>query len=206
MDGRPLPEALLRPLERFARALLGMDPERAAALQSIAGKAIAIEFRGIQARLVVLPRQDGLHLAVSHDGPVHVTVHGAPFDMLGYLAGAAPAAGRGLDISGDVAVAEKLQEILRGLDPDWEEALSGWVGDAAARRLGNALRGAGNWARGAGRSTLFDLDEYLRFETRSVPERGEVGQFVAAVDRLRDDVERLRARLNRLGRAGAGER
>jgi len=206
MDARPLPELPRRLLERLARRLLELDAEQAARLRTLEGRVIAVEFRGIAVRLVLLPGPDGLRLAAAHDGPVHVTVRGAPLDMLSYLAGSAPAAGRGLEIAGDVAAAETLQEILKDFDPDWEEALSEWVGDAAARGLGNALRGAGNWARGAGRSTLRDFDEYLRFESRAVPEREEVGQFVTAVDRLRDDVERLRARLDRLGRAGAGER
>lgn len=201
---RPLPETLLRLLEQAANRLLEMDPERRAGLALIAGKVIAIEFRNARAGLVLLPRGEVLEFAASHAGPVHVTIRGAPHDMLAYLAGTAPAAGGGLEIVGDIAVAERLQEILKELDPDWEEALSGWFGDTAARKLGNLLRGTASWVRAAGRSTLMDTDEYLRFEARVVPEQAEVAGFAAAVDGLRDDVERLRMRLDRLGRRMAG--
>jgi ubiquinone biosynthesis protein UbiJ len=195
-----MPEPLLRVLQYAATRLLDMDPERRAELKPIAGKVIAIEFLDFSARLLLLPRGDGLDLAASHGDPPHVVIRGTLRDMLAYLAGAAPAAGRGLEIVGDVAVAERLQEVLKGLDPDWEEALSRQVGDTAARKIGRLIRGAAGWARGARRSTLMDFDEYLRFETRAVPGRDEVRQFVAGVDRLRDDVERLRARLDRVGR------
>jgi ubiquinone biosynthesis protein UbiJ len=200
-----LPEPLLSLLEHLANRLLDMDPERRLELAAIAGKAIAIEFRKPDARIILLPRTDGVDLAAAHEGPVHVTIRGTPRDMLAYLAGAAPGAGDGLEIAGDVAAAERLQDLLKSLDPDWEESLSRWVGDTAARKLGNFLRSAGSWIRGAARSTLDDAQEYLRFETRAVPEPDEVGMFVEAVDRLRDDVERLRARLERLGRRVAGE-
>jgi ubiquinone biosynthesis protein UbiJ len=201
---RPLPEPLLRLLEQTVNRLLEMDPASRSGLASIAGKVIAIEFRNVGLGVILLPRADVLDVAAAHAGPVHVTIRGAPRDMLSYVAGSAPAAGSGMEIVGDIAVAERLQDILKGLDPDWEEALSGWVGDTAARKIGNLARAATEWARAAGRSTLKDADEYLRFEARVVPERAEVAGFAAAVDGLRDDVERLRARLDRLGRRAAG--
>jgi ubiquinone biosynthesis protein UbiJ len=204
---RDSPGPLLQALEYAANRLLDMDPERRSELGALAGKAIAIDFRDRGSRLFLLPRSDGLDLAAAHEGPVHVTIRGAPRDMLAYLAGAAPAAGGGLEIAGDVGVADRLQGILKDLDPDWEESLSRWVGDVAARRLGNAVRGVVGWARAAAQSTAQDFDEYLRFEARAVPERDEVARFNDAVDRLRDDVERLRARLERLHRrAAAGQR
>lgn len=201
---RPLPEPLLRLLEQTVNRLLEMDTARRSGLAPIAGKVISIEFRNVGVGMILLPRADALDIAATHAGPAHVTIRGAPRDMLAYVAGTAPAAGSGMEIVGDIAVAERLQEILKGLDPDWEEALSEWLGDTAARKLGNFLRGAANWARAAGRSTLKDADEYLRYETRAVPEREEVAGFAAAVDGLRDDVERLRVRLDRLGRRAAG--
>ena len=204
---RQPPASVLRFLEQAANRLLEMDSGRQALLAPIAGKAIAIEFLTLQSRIVVLPNSDGLALAAAHDGAVDVTIRGAPGDMLAYLAGDSAAAGGGLEIAGDVAAAERLQSVMKKLDPDWEEALSQWVGDTGARKLGNLLRASLGWTRAAARSTLGDFEEYLRYEGRAVPEPEEVGRFVEAVDRLRDDVQRLQARLDRLGgRVAAGER
>jgi len=82
--------------------------------------------------------------------------------------------------------------------PDIEEELSGIVGDAAAHRLGELARGFGRWGREA-RSTMgANIREYLQEESRDAPSRYEVEKFNTNVSKLRDDVDRIEARLNRL--------
>ena len=44
-----------------------------------------------------------------------------------------------------------------------------------------------------------NIREYLQEESRDVPSRYEVEQFTRRVNQLRDDVERLAARVGRLG-------
>jgi len=41
--------------------------------------------------------------------------------------------------------------------------------------------------------------EYLQEESRDVPSRYEVEEFAGEIGRLRDDVDRLEARINLLG-------
>ena len=43
-----------------------------------------------------------------------------------------------------------------------------------------------------------DITEYLQEESRYLPQQDEVNKFLAAVDVLRNDVERLDARVKRL--------
>ena len=49
-------------------------------------------------------------------------------------------------------------------------------------------------------SLVTSAAEYLQEEGRDVPVRLEVEEFLREVDRLRDDVERLEARIARLSR------
>jgi ubiquinone biosynthesis protein UbiJ len=44
-----------------------------------------------------------------------------------------------------------------------------------------------------------NIREYLQEESRDVPSRYEVDQFSKRVNELRDDVDRLAARIGRLG-------
>ena len=44
-----------------------------------------------------------------------------------------------------------------------------------------------------------NIREYLQEESRDLPSRYEVDRFTADVDALRDDVDRLAARVGRLG-------
>ena len=104
----------------------------------------------------------------------------------------------GVELTGNAGAARAFQDLLGHAKPDIEEELSAFVGDVAAHRLGEIARGVGRWARGA-RSTMRDnIREYLQEEARDVPSRYEVERFTGRVDTLRDDVERLEARLRRL--------
>ena len=100
--------------------------------------------------------------------------------------------------TGDASLAEKFQQLLEFANPDLEEELSGVVGDAAAHRIGEFARGVSKWGAEA-RATMGDnIREYLQEESRDLPTRYEMDRFTANVDVLRDDVERLAARIQRL--------
>jgi len=107
----------------------------------------------------------------------------------------------GLDraaIEGDAEVAQKFRELLAQAQPDFEEELSRVIGDVAARQVANFARGFLDWGRKAGGSLATNVAEYLQEEGRDLPTRTETEEFLAGVDRLRDDAERLEARLARL--------
>jgi len=103
-----------------------------------------------------------------------------------------------LELTGDPHLADDFQKMLAYARPDIEEELSGVVGDVVAHRLGDFARGLGTWSRNA-RSTMgANIREYLQEESREVPSRYEVGRFADKVSTLRDDVDRLEARMNHL--------
>ncbi|MCB1903235.1 MAG: sterol-binding protein, partial [Gammaproteobacteria bacterium] len=89
-------------------------------------------------------------------------------------------------------------KILAAMDIDWEEQLSHFTGDLLAHKTGNLLRTVRNWGTSSSTSLKLDLKEYLQEELRLLPGRLEVETFLGNVDVLRDDVERLQARLIQL--------
>ena len=101
-------------------------------------------------------------------------------------------------IQGDMHTARALQQLLRAIDIDWEELLAQAIGDTPAHQLARLLRGAAGWGRQTANKVAQDLADYLRFERNDVPTQHDVTHFIDEVDRLRDDVERLDARLRRL--------
>jgi ubiquinone biosynthesis protein UbiJ len=103
-----------------------------------------------------------------------------------------------VSIEGDIDLGQRFQDILRHMDIDWEERLSYLVGDVAAHKLGNVARSVFAWGRQTALSLQDNMGEYLKFESNSLPARFEIEQFQHDVDTLRDDVERLEARMQRL--------
>lgn len=103
-----------------------------------------------------------------------------------------------LELTGDASAARAFQALLFHARPDIEDELSRIVGDAAAYRLGEAARGVGGWAREARATMTGNLREYLQEERRDLPSRYEVERFGRQLDKLRDDVERAAAKLERL--------
>ena len=83
-------------------------------------------------------------------------------------------------------------------EPDWEEELSRLVGDVAAHRLGSVARGLADWGLKAADTLALDAGEFLTEESRQIPTRYELEEFLDAVDTMRNDVDRLEARLDRL--------
>ncbi len=184
-------------LEQGLNRLLEMDAETAARLEELAGRVIAVEVTSTPVAFRLVPEAGALRLHADGPREPDVTIRGRPLELLRHMA----ARGGGhIEIAGDVEVAQRLQQILSRLEPDWEEALSQWVGDLAARKVcrgADALRAFGREVR---QSLSFSASEYLRYERRVLVDRPAADRFVHDVDDLRDDAERLRARVQLLDR------
>jgi ubiquinone biosynthesis protein UbiJ len=127
-------------------------------------------------------------------------VRGGPFSLLA-LGRPDPQAvlRRGaVEIGGDAELAEKFRELALLLQPDLEEELALLVGDVVAHRFGNLARGTVSWTQRAAATTLRNVAEYLAHESRDLVSRAEAVQLIDGVDTLREDVDRLAARVDAL--------
>jgi ubiquinone biosynthesis protein UbiJ len=96
---------------------------------------------------------------------------------------------------GDADIARKYRELANFLKPDLEEELSLLVGDVPAHQLGRFARGAVGWGQRAAATAVRNVAEYLAHERADLVPRAEADQFTRGVDRLREDVDRLEARI-----------
>ena len=193
-------EALLRPIaEVLNRNIAEITPARVIASQ-LEGKTVAIRVRDSALAMYFVFDQDVVTLTTEFNADPDVAITGSLVTLARMAGGAGAQAIRDgdIDLTGDAATAQRFQDLLDHAKPDVEEELSRVIGDVAAHQLAEFARGVGNWARGA-RSTMGDnIREYLQEERRDLPTRYEVEQFSQRVGELRDDVERIAARLNRL--------
>jgi ubiquinone biosynthesis accessory factor UbiJ len=190
-------------LERLVNRLLQQDQETLRAMSSLSGKVIAIEILGVDVTLFLEFGASGLGLKYASKGKPDVTIKGGPVSLVGLLLSKdvyQPGSSGEMEITGDVGLAQRFQAIMKNVEIDWEENLSGWVGDTAARKLGNLFRSIRQFASGAAQTIRMDISEYLKYEKEILPDRPEVDEFIVAVDVIRDDAERFWQRIARLER------
>jgi ubiquinone biosynthesis protein UbiJ len=106
---------------------------------------------------------------------------------------------RSIEVAGDPGLAAEVMAIARHLRWDAEEDLSRLFGDVAAHRLAEAGRAFAAWQRDAARRLAHAFADYAVDEKRFLIARAEMEDFAGALARLRDAVERLEKRIDRLG-------
>lgn len=206
MTVRALPFGLLG---RLLDGALDLDPETRGALAGLSGKVVDLEVTGAGA---IRLRIDGERVRVEpcdETSDADVTIRGAPLSLLRFVFARDRETlllGDEVSLRGDVGLATRLQQIAARMDVDLEEALAQRVGDAPAHEVMRGMRGLGGWMRDAGTALLADVSEYLHHEAAMTPRREDVERFAHDVDDLRDDVERLDARVMRLERGQVSRR
>ena len=188
-------------LEKLITQALKMDPERATVVRQLNGKVVAIELRGTGLKFYLQFDGDSVHVLTAYDAPANATIAGTPLSLLrlGLHGHERDSLFSGdVEISGDMDIGKNVRALVDGLDIDWEEQLSRIVGDVLAHQIGNAARGLKTWAQQSADTLRDDASEYLREESHLLVQRDEVDAFLASVDRLRNDVERLDLRYQRL--------
>jgi ubiquinone biosynthesis accessory factor UbiJ len=107
-------------------------------------------------------------------------------------------------MEGDAELANRFQELLQLLRPDLEAGLARVVGDIPAYGAGSLLRKALNYGRSSLRTGSMNVGEYLAHEKRVLVPRAEAAQYLQEVDSLREQTDRLAARVAVLEAARSG--
>jgi len=172
----------------------------------LAGRSLALEVRGFgKLRL----ESNGTSLVVTGGDPAGQEADaGLSVGPLGLMAlageGAQAAVRRGeAAMSGDAEIAGKFRELLTLLRPDPEEELALVLGDVPAHQLARAARGALAWGARAADTAWRSTADYLAHERADLVPRHEGEQFLRGVDALRENLDRLAARIELLARRRA---
>ena len=193
-------EAALRPIASLLNRNISESTPARELCQKLSGTVVAIRVRNTALAAYFVVNDEALDLVTSSADEPDVVITGSIITLARMAGQSGEAAIRdgSLDLTGDAETAGEFQQLLAFAKPDVEEELSGIVGDVAAHRLGEIARGVGRWGRDA-RSTMgANIREYLQEESRDAPSRYELDAFSSNVSTLRDDVDRVEARLNRL--------
>lgn len=192
--------AILSTTEAFINRLLGLDAAAVAKLKKLSGKRLHIncEFPAISCNLVIsdssimLLQGDGSHADAKVSGKASGLARLLLTNTDNKLHDA------GVVISGDTAFLADLQQILKGLDVDWEYRLSRIIGDIPTQAISDSISGTVRFSKRASSNLRDDIDAWLHEEKNLFPARSQLQAFYSAVDNLRLRVDRLEARTRKL--------
>ena len=191
-------------LENVLNRGLPRSPRAQQLCAELTGRSVAVEVREIT-RLLLESTGSTLRITRGAAG-ADAEIVGGPFGLLA-LGAEHPEAvlQRGdVEIRGDAELAQKFRELVLLLRPDPEEELSGLIGDVPAHQIGRFARMARSWTHRAARTTAENLAEYLAHERQHLIPRNEGDQFLRGVDAVREDVDRLEARIDLLAQKRGG--
>lgn len=171
-------------------------------LAALAGKRFVLRIRDTDLNVLVESRDGDLRLGPATDAGADVELTAGIFDLMRLARSSGLSALKSTEatLNGDLRLAESFAELFRLAVSEPEDLLAGWIGDMPAHALGETARAFGGWSRRAGRSLEQNLAEYLQEETTNLPPPPLARQFLADVDRIRDDVERAEKRLDSIER------
>lgn len=164
-------------------------------LAAHAGKAVRFEVPPV--RMCMTVGADGLVSAVDDATEAATTIRFQAGALLTTMADRQQA-WRNAVIEGDLEFASAISQVAANLDWDVEEDLSRMFGDIAAHRMAEAGRTAAAWPRQAGERIAANVSEYLTEEAHVLVTPLQAAEFVREVDELRDAVERIEKRIDRL--------
>lgn len=193
--------AVWAPLEIAINRVLSSDPAAVARLAPLEGKTLAVELRGLSLVACFLFTREHINVLGEFAGEPDARIAGTPLALARLvLSDASPQAllAQDVELRGDVDVALRAKAVLDALDIDWEEQLARVTGDVVAHQFSNAMRGVLGWSKTVLSTLGQDITEYLHEESNMLPDEAEVRAFMADVDGLRSDADRLSLRVQRL--------
>lgn len=196
-----------RALESALNRALALDPDTRAALVPLDGRRIALHLETPPLALEIRVAGDALHVGPAFaeseaDLSVRSTLAGllSQLPLPGLSRDHAKPLGK-LHVSGDAELARRLQTLAQRFDPDWQQPFVAVFGEVIGVQVAEAARSAFRQARSLGSGLAGNAAAYVTEESRDVVPRAELDAFHDDVDALRDDAERLAARIRRLGGA-----
>ncbi|GGK64348.1 ubiquinone biosynthesis accessory factor UbiJ [Amphritea balenae] len=192
---------LLTLTEASVNKLLLLNPEVIDRLTRLDGKVIAIQLSSPAAALSIQPSSQGLQIDMLCREDADVTLSGSAADFLRLLSSQESSDamfGKSISVTGDSALATRFSQIMIDAALDWEAILAQLIGDLPAHELARYLRWKAEFYLNTGNSLMMNLEEYLKEEVQLLPSQPEVSQFSNQVAELRQETDRIAARIERL--------
>ncbi|MEO8599140.1 MAG: SCP2 sterol-binding domain-containing protein [bacterium] len=177
--------------------LLAQEPWARDKLAAHAGKIACFDAGPLSIRFKVAP--GGMLESAAPEMPATVTIRAQAADLPLMLQNRERAFSY-VQIEGDADLANAISQLSQTLRWEAEHDLSKLVGDIAAVRIVGGVKSASRNAQSAGLSLAENIAEYFLEENPTLLRPQAIHDFGREVARIRDDVERLAKRIEKLQR------
>lgn len=192
-----LPQLLCAMAEKTMARLIAMDPQAAARLSRLHGKRLSFRLREWPVTLVLNASAQGI-LFNQHDDAVDCAIQ-TDLASLRLLRDPSQLTrlikADTLQIDGDIQVAQQYSHFFQQLDPDWQQALSAYVGDAAAHKIALSLQQIHQYLHSKTTALQQLSAELAQDELLLTPTATEMMQFSRAVSELAAKVDVMQQQL-----------
>lgn len=184
-----------QPLTQIIQHVMSQNTWAAQELTRYSGQSVKFIMFPIQLTLSIL--EDG-NLAIAGEGNVpQATVTIPPSVGLRLLAND-ESANHLVKIEGDIDLAATLSKVVRNASWDIEEDLSNVLGDVTAHQVTEWGKQAAQQVKAQSINLAEMVVEYWQEEKPIVAKKMHVEAFMSQVDQLREDVDRIEKRLEKL--------
>ncbi len=190
-----LPSPLAFAVQQGIATVLRLDPHTKKSLSQIDGKVIRINCTAPALTLHLFIMDNEVDVAGAFDDEPDTTITGSAAALLS-LRQKNDALYKGeVTLSGDTETANKLRAILSSIDIDLEEVVAPITGDSIAHQLGRFGRQFSGWLGDTGSSFKQNTSEYLQEEIEILAPNSEIKRFCSEVEALREQADRLDAKI-----------
>jgi ubiquinone biosynthesis protein UbiJ len=195
------PALLCATLEVALNRTLRLEPEVLEDFARLDGQVLAFTVEGFGWDFFVECTPGGVRVLPAFERRADVHLHGG---AIGYaqlarqLKTGETTLPPGVRVEGDAELLHRFTRLVARIGFDPAELIAKFTGDGAAQRLVGGLQSLFGWGRQSAQTLTLNTAEYLREETYDLTRRVDAEEWSQSVETLRDDVERLDARLKRL--------
>lgn len=198
-DNPPWLDPLARGLSHALNRVIALDPQSATALAKLNGHVLEVRLVGPELSFFLIGTPTALCLGALSENEPSATLRATPATLAALLLNGGQSTPGKLDISGDALVARAFEQFMAALKPDWDEPVARLFGDVAGTQIASGARAFFGWFKDRAQGLGHDTVNWFKNESRDVVSTQEFEAFAESVEDLRDDLERLEARLKRRG-------
>ncbi len=188
-------------LENAINQALRLDPDTKKRLKPLQGKVIKVTITDWSLNLYLLLKSEGVQLQTHFSKKPDTTIRGTLSGLLRVACQGASGVAlfeQGVQIEGDTELGEKIREILKQLDLDWEGNVAKIFGDSFTHAFSWRAKKTLELCKQTSQNLAHQYREYWQFEKNYLPSAEQVGAFYKDIEQLKEDVDRAEARLARL--------